>query len=137
MQFALLWSFFEARALDNAASVGAIKALVQRWKTNGQLDVDAFAGALAYFRERYFENGTATEKFRRLRLRANDEPALVEAVLNNQNTNPGDCVFALLIVVYRLRNNLFHGEKWAYGIQGQLGNFTNANAILMAAMESS
>lgn len=135
MQFALLWSFFEAMALDNSASVRAITRLVQSWESNGQLDVDAFTKSLAYFKERYFNNGTATEKFQGLHFRPRDKRALVEAVLTEQNTNPEDCVAALLIIVYRIRNNLFHGEKWAYDIQGQLGNFTNANAILMTAME--
>jgi hypothetical protein len=36
---------------------------------------------------------------------------------------------ALLIIVYRLRNNLFHGVKWAYEIQGQLENFNHGNAV--------
>ena len=80
MHFALLWSFFEAMALDNAASVRAITRLVQSWERNGQLDVDIFAESLAYFKERYFNNGTATEKFQGLRFRPHDKRALVEAV---------------------------------------------------------
>jgi hypothetical protein len=60
----------------------------------------------------------------------------VRAVLKGENTNPADCVAVLLIVAFRLRNNLFHGVKWAYGIRGQLGNFTNANEALMAALET-
>jgi len=108
---------------------------VRRWERDDRLNVADFAECLAYFRERYFRNVTATPQFFGLQLRDNDEPALVKAVLKGENTNPRDCVAALLIVVYRLRNNLFHGAKWAYGIRGQLGNFTHANAILMAAME--
>ena len=41
----------------------------------------------------------------------------------------------LLIVVYRLRNNLFHGLKWAYAIRGQHANFGNANTALARALE--
>ncbi len=41
----------------------------------------------------------------------------------------------LLIIIYRLRNNLLHGPKWSYGIKGQLDNFRNANAALSAFME--
>jgi hypothetical protein len=69
----------------------------------------------------------ATVYFGGLHLRRNDKSALVRAVLNKENTNPADSVAALLIVVLRLRNNLFHGVKWAYEIREQLGNFTNAN----------
>jgi len=38
-----------------------------------------------------------------------------------------DCVASLLIVVYGFRNNLFHGAKWGYELEGQLQNFTMAN----------
>ena len=41
----------------------------------------------------------------------------------------------MLIIVWRFRNNLFHGEKWAYQLQGQLSNFTHANAVLMRLLE--
>jgi hypothetical protein len=33
-----------------------------------------------------------------------------------------------------LRNNLFHGVKWAYGIRDQRSNFEHANQALMAAI---
>jgi len=34
-----------------------------------------------------------------------------------------------------LRNNLLHGEKWSYRFKDQFGNFTNANIVLMRAMD--
>lgn len=61
-----------------------------------------------------------TEYFAGLHLRRNDNFALVSEVLKGANRNHADGVAALLIVVLRLRNNLFHGVKWAYGIRGQL-----------------
>jgi len=135
MHFSLLWSFFEARALGSAASANAIVALVQGWEDDGRLDVAPFDQSLSYFKDRYFQNGAATPNFQGLALRPNDNPATVEAVLKGENTSTRDCVAALLIVVYRLRNNLFHGVKWAYGIRDQLSNFNNANATIMAALE--
>ncbi len=41
----------------------------------------------------------------------------------------------MIIIVYRLRNNLFHGEKWSYYFKDQLGNFTHASTILMRTVE--
>jgi len=38
---------------------------------------------------------------------------------------------ALAFIVYRLRNNLFHGEKGRYGFNDQLENFKHANALLV------
>lgn len=135
MDFSLLWSFFEAKALHTNASANAIIALAHEWASNGRLSILPFGQSLAYFRDRYFQNDAATEHFEGLHLRRNDSPELVEAVLKGYNTNPTDCVAALLIVVFRLRSNLFHGVKWAYGIRGQFNNFIHANAALMAALE--
>ena len=132
--FALLWSFFEARALSTRGSSHTILALTHKWLAQGRLVTEPFSESLLYFQQRYYANGVETRHLSGLNLRSNDCRDLVHAVLKGENTNPADCVAALLIVVYRLRNNLFHGAKWAYGIRGQLKNFTNANATLMNAL---
>ena len=135
MHFALLWSLFEAEALDTNASASNILALVNKWADQDLLNIAAFTQSLAYFKDRYFKNGLLTDDFSGLDLRKNDKPTLVSAVLKGENTNPTDCVAVLFIIVFRLRNNLFHGKKWAYEIRGQLDNFAHANDALMAALE--
>jgi hypothetical protein len=135
MHFSLLWSLFEGTALGTHASADRILGLSHEWASTGRLNFEWFSSSLAYFKDRYFKNGEETEYFVGLHLRRNDSPDLVRTVLNGENTNPADSVAALLIVVLRLRNNLFHGVKWAYEIRGQLDNFTNANIVLMAALE--
>ncbi|GMU26330.1 MAG: hypothetical protein AMXMBFR16_12350 [Candidatus Uhrbacteria bacterium] len=134
LHFALLWSLFEARALQTRASAHSIISVVHQWAAQGRLKAEAFETSLQYFRERYFQNGQATHYFAGLNLRRNDRPALVRAVLDGTNNNSADAVAALLVVVYRLRNNLFHGVKWTYGIQGQRSNFEHANEALMSAL---
>ena len=136
MHFSLLWSFFEAKALHTNASANSILALVHKWASDGRLNITPFTPSLSYFRNRYFNQGIFTSHFDGLNLRSNDSPELVRAVLKGENINPADNVAALLIVVFRLRNNLFHGVKWAYDIHGQLDNFSNANVALIAAMET-
>jgi hypothetical protein len=135
MHFSLLWSFFEAKALKTNASADSILKLSREWEDAGLLDPKSFASSLSYFRNRYFNSGEPTEFFDGLHLRANDNPTLVSTVLKNESSSTADSIGALLIIVFRLRNNLFHGIKWAYGLRGQLDNFTNANAVLMAALE--
>ncbi len=136
MHFSLLWSFFEAKALNMNASANRILALVHKWAGEGCLNMTPLIQILAYFRNRYFLHGTPTAHFAGLNLRPNDSPDLVEAVLSGENNKPVDCVAVLLIVVFRLRNNLFHGIKWADSIRGQLENFTNANEALMIVLEN-
>lgn len=134
MHFLLLWSFFEAEALDTSATANSILVFVHKKASKGRLDIAPFSTSLAYFRDRCFNQGIVTEHFGGLNLRSNDSPELVRAVLKGENANDADTVSALLIVIFRLRNNLFHGCKWNYGIRGQLDNFTNANTALMAAL---
>ena len=56
-------------------------------------------------------------------------------VLSSATQDPDKVLKALLIIVFRLRNNFLHGEKWDYGFQGQLANFRHANDVLMFALD--
>ncbi|MCU1302009.1 MAG: hypothetical protein JWQ87_2293 [Candidatus Sulfotelmatobacter sp.] len=137
MHFALLWSLFKASVLGTHASAMSIVQTAKHWEAEGRLDAEALADCLMYFRDRHFQNNEFTDHFADLHFRNNDNRQLVETVLRGENHNVGDTAAALLIVVYRLRNNLFHGVKWAYELREQLGNFTNANALLMLALDLS
>jgi hypothetical protein len=133
-EFSMLWSFFEAKIFNTQASSNAILARVHKWESQGILNPVPFEEGLSYFRQRYFQNDSFTEQFKGLHLRNSDNPDLVEAVIKGINTNPADSISVLLIVIYRLRNNLFHGNKWSYGICDQLENFSNANDALINAL---
>jgi hypothetical protein len=137
MHFALLWSLFEAAALKTHACSISIVETAKRWEAEGQLKAELFGDCLKHFQNRHFRNNEFTEHFAGLHFRKNDNQQLVEAVLRGENNNVGDTAAALLIIVYRLRNNLFHGVKWAYELRGQLDNFTNANSLLMRVLELS
>ena len=135
MHFSLLWSYFEAEALHTNGSSNAVAAWIRNLSAHGKLDTAAFSTALDYFKSRYFSAGSFTHHFDSLNLRANDSPELVRAVLSGNNPDPVDSVVALFIVIYRFRNNYFHGPKWAYNLQDQLSNFNVANDSLMIAMD--
>lgn len=136
MHFSLLWSLFEAKALATNASADRIYDLVLKWASGHRLEIAPFLQSLAHFRARYSNGPHAAELLHGLNLRHNDKPDLIEMVLRGEDASEPDCVAALLIIVYRLRNNLFHGLKWAYGMRGQLDNFNNANEALMAALDT-
>ena len=125
----------EAKALNTNGNARAIVEAASLWQKEDLITDQSFEGELEYFRNRYFADGEFTYHFDHLRLRRPDRRELVERVLKNEAAELSDIAAALLIIVYRLRNNLLHGMKWAYQIQGQLENFTHANAILMQAIE--
>lgn len=136
-EFCLLWSFFEEWVLENDANIPAIKRKTdEAVRRDGEIDLTHFEGPIAFFKDRYFEGGRPTQNFDGLRFQGkNGGRAEVEAVLTDKKRGTGDVLIALLIIVYRLRNNLLHGEKWSYRFKDQFGNFTNANIVLMRAMD--
>jgi hypothetical protein len=90
--------------------------------------------ALDYFVARYVTGGDFTQHHQSLNLRAKDG-AVVNGVLLGNLTRPWERLAAALLIVYRYRNNLFHGPKWEYDVQGQQTNFETATALLIAVLE--
>ena len=133
--FTMLWTLFEFRVLATQGSAQKIIEVVEGWEQMGTLDAGSYDRELAYFQDRYVANGEMTCHFDGLKLRANDQPALVQAVLDGSNETPQARLVAMLIVVLRYRNNLFHGIKWQYKLKGQLDNFSYANAVLTRILD--
>ncbi|MGH8243901.1 MAG: hypothetical protein ACRETY_11200 [Steroidobacteraceae bacterium] len=133
--FTFLWSLFEAQIMGAFARADVICAKVDDWRAAGTLYADEYDTELGYFQHRYFANGDFTHHFPHLKLRPADQPALVRSVLDGSNNDSRDRLLTVLMIVWRFRNNLFHGGKWAYQLEGQLQNFTHANAVLMRLLE--
>lgn len=133
--FSFLWSLFEAQIMENFARADRIREKVDAWAVDSTLEAAQYDLQLAYFRNRYFADGALTHHFPYLDLRPADHPALVRAVIEGANDDPRDRMLALLMIVWRLRNNLFHGAKWAYQLRDQRENFTQANSVLMRMLE--
>jgi hypothetical protein len=135
--FALLWSFYEGMYLNTHGSANSITQAVRLLNAQGKLTLKLkpLRAALEHFISRYFDGSDFTWHFNDLNFRPNDRESLVRNVLSGQMSEDVDVLTALLIIVLRLRNNLFHGLKWQDGIRDQLGNFRSANDILMAVIE--
>jgi hypothetical protein len=119
--------------LNTAGSAAAILRDVASLQEGGRLTLSPFRPAIKYFTQRYFDG--VHLRLDELRLRPNDRKSLVEKVIRGQASDDAETLSAVLIVVLRLRNNLFHGVKWTYGIKGQLDNFRNANNVLMSIID--
>lgn len=133
--FTLLWTAMEGRMVQRNANPVSLAKVVKELNAQGLLRPERFEKSLVYFRDRYFQGGSFNDLFQQLLFRTNDRRPLVEAVLSGQDTETEHIVLALLMIAYRLRNNLFHGVKWAYGIQGQQPNFEHAADIMMRMLE--
>src|SRR5262245_51755992 len=114
-EFSLLWSAFEGTVLENNAGAGRLLQLALDLKAADLINSAVFEGPLAHWRARYFPDGQPSHHWYALHMdrTTKKNQALVSSVLTGQESQPVHVLQALLLIVYRLRNNLFHGEKWA------------------------
>lgn len=126
-RFCWLWPFFENRHCEKYASIAKLKSLAERWTEpleNNELC------PLEFFTYRYYAAGTAAERLSALlTARGKSMKSGIEAGLNPESGNEEKRI-ALLFIVYRLRNNLFHGNKADGNMSDQLENFRYANILL-------
>lgn len=133
--FTLLWTLFEAQALGTAASAARISEQVSLWERQGSIHASWVDPAFVYFQTRYVEGGATNHRFNALNLRAPDQPERIRAAFLSEGAALPERLTASLIVVYRYRNNLFHGLKWAYEMRGQQENFEQSSRLLSKCLE--
>lgn len=130
--FSLIWNVFENSICGNNFSIQRFQQDI----TNRNIDVNLFSSHLSYFKNRYLEKGTFTNRFQYLYFRPNDRKELVERVLLGTDTDPKNIILAITIIVYRFRNNLFHGLKEIQNIDQQDQNFEVANSFLTILIDN-
>ena len=133
--FAMLWSFFESRKLKMNASIPEIRNYVKKLSQSGVFENFNFTSCLNHFKSRYFLDGQYTRHYFDLRLEKSGSPDEVEQMLVNLEASQETKLIACLAIIFRYRNNLFHGEKWQYYIQDQFKNFAHSNELLISLMD--
>lgn len=128
--FMILWNLFEARLFD--CNFGKNRGNID----NIHLEDDIVNQTLQYLKERYITNGSTNHLLSGLHLRNNDNPALVQNVLLGEINNFSDMIRTIITIIYRYRNNLFHGEKEIASLPMQKDNFMYANKFLIACLET-
>ena len=132
LDFLFLWVFFEYRALNKCGKMSDIPEIAENWRKN--TDVSEHWN---YFRTRYFNGTEFTGHFKYLKLK-NDtkETEKFKEILTEGNPSNLDMAKVLLTIIFRYRNNFFHGEKCEFPLKNQVQNFKHANKILMDVIES-
>ena len=128
--FALIWNVFERFVCNNNFAI----ITVQQRNAQKQLLIADFQAHYDYFKERYTESGHTNIRFNNLHFRHNDRENFVRQVLLANNNSVQEIVLAMTIIVYRFRNNLFHGVKDIQVIHEQRTNFEHANSFLKALL---
>ena|SRR5215469_12778434 len=134
--FTLMWSFFEATLCNKDADIKALESVSNKIGKRPPLPVE-IQTAVRFWSERYVRGGEFNNLFETLCFRRNDRREDVEAVLRCDKNDPESQLLAVMIIIYRLRNNLFHGLKQISELNDQVPNLTVACRTLAAVMEVS
>lgn len=137
LEFTLLWNLFERETCDRFVRIPDLKNHVDEAFSKDELMRDAYEPYLLFFRTRYSQFGEAgylsssLEPAQHSRVGGDSkEILLLQKVLEGTCKDLNDVVFALLFIAYRVRNNLFHGEKDIYRLHAQRPLFEAVNSLL-------
>ncbi|QJQ03422.1 hypothetical protein C798_25255 [Herbaspirillum rubrisubalbicans Os34] len=130
----MLWTYFEAQVCGTKAGAPLLLNIAKDVATAEYFDPAALKKAMAHFRNRYLENGQPSYHFDHLNFREEKYAKKVLAILSSDGSDPVQELQAALLIVFRYRNNLFHGIKWAYQLSGQKTNFSRAIDLLKSVI---
>lgn len=129
VEFSLYWMYFEATRLENRASGRTIERYARKVAISDAATTVIFETA-EYFRNRY---GAGGRNQRYIALNFGESRGLerhAEKMLDDQRCDSRELLLGSLSVIYRYRNNLFHGPKWNYHLVDQEPNFRQAARLL-------
>jgi hypothetical protein len=132
VDFSFFWIYFEANLLGTRASVDVLKGLAEKLFAKHLTPEQSVQDCFEHFRARYVLDGQPTHHFEGLRC-GREKSELFQLLLDPPSLH-GRLV-ACLLVIYRFRNNLFHGPKWHAGFDDQAKNFEASNALLRTIAE--
>lgn len=134
--FTLIWNIFERAFCNRDAKINVYApclALDYAGRIEQKLNY-----AWIYFHQRYVANNGPTHLFYSFEFKPKDKKDVVlETLIKNETATPVEKLEVQLRIIFRLRNNLYHGEKEAARLYEQNENFRQANLLLMAIIDAS
>ena len=134
--FTLIWALFEGTEAhgEDVIVVDELQSIAER--VSHDFSVQRLDEFVAFWSDRYIADGSTNHRFDRLNLTHGPHRALVENVLLKDDTSLANRVQAVLLITYRLRNNLFHGVKDIQHLDGQRDNLRYASDLLKTVLEA-
>ena len=136
-EFLLLWNLFEDRLFENKFTIRNASEYINNHIE--ELDESISGMIFDYFKERYTDplrKIVLYSYFEPLNFRDNDRKEFVNDTLLSDSPSIQHKILTSTIIIYRYRNNLFHGLKSVTQINYQKENFIHANIFLKMFIES-
>jgi len=133
--FALIWNLFEKECCGKFAKMDEHPKQLSEHAE--QVSRVMLQDVWCHFQQRYIANDKPTQLFKSFAFQPRDNKAWVEAILRlDAKATEQEKLEALLRIAFRLRNNLYHGEKSVSKLYEQNENFRQINQILMALIDA-
>jgi len=134
LRFTLAFSYAEHKIMGGWASTRESRNYAETLLSEKDFKFDLFEN---YFLNRYTKENGFEQKFCILCNNDNQSYDQINAAFTSNETSNIDRLEALFRVCIRLRNNLFHGEKWSYMLRDQESNLDMATKFIVAALRHS
>lgn len=113
LHFSLLWNLFEYTYFDKKNRLNTNELLEISKISSVVIEDYCITNIFNYFSKRYLSNKKTNEKFEKLGLRKSqiNDYQLCSLILLKENPSKTEKLQSIFLIVYRYRNNLFHGMK--------------------------
>ena len=132
--FCVMWVIFETTLLSDTDNTVEELIEIATRLSHSYVNLEV---PLKFWTDRYVSNDGINSKFERLKLKQEEHIDLVKRVLLGEKDSLVEKTHALLLIVYRMRNNLFHGNKDITRIHEQKENLNIASGFLKNVISSS
>ena len=131
-EFAVIWNILEKKKMRNHASIFDVSDFIDGLQNINVTEI------FEYFKNRYTNNHNHLNLFETLWWRRSKRTQKDEThrILILENPIDKDKIKAVLYIIFRLRNNLFHGEKSILTIDQQRETFNLVNSFLLDIVET-
>ena len=131
--FTVMWNFFEGKLCRDERDIRvAFRQIARTYAQRVSLSDE-----IEFWSGRYLKDASFDPAFTDLSFRRDDGREHVEAVLRREKTDSESRLLAVMFIVYRLRNNLFHGLKEINSWNSQVPNLLNACQSLALILTAS
>ncbi|NPD85143.1 hypothetical protein HNS38_10255 [Lentimicrobium sp. L6] len=131
--FTLMWNLFEKIACERQFNEQSIRRHIRE----SNIDSVRFAEYFNYFVGRYVNHENANNYFSHLfNHRDSAQRTFVQNVLHGIDQTNENIIIVCILISYRYRNNLFHGNKELREIHHQRTNLNAAMNVLAIFLEN-
>ncbi len=127
MLFTMEWACFENKCTDTDFNIDNFKKFIKGYTIPESMH-ETINSCLKYFQDRYSDS----DLYSKLRFKGKDKFSPYYLDILNKDADYSEKLKACMAIIYRYRNNLFHGTKFHDNFELQEENLKHANKLLHA-----